>query len=373
MSNTSQITRSDFLDRIRVILTILVILHHTAIMYGADGGWYLRYKASGLFSGVLLTLFCAVNQSFFMGAFFMLAGYFTPRSFDGKGIQKFVMDRLLRLGVPILVFGFLLGPLSIAMLEIPADMTMFSFWWYLIQKATFNIGPLWFAYALLIFSGVYVLLRSLLGRTSWEIPASKLRHPMIVLALLVWGIGAFLLRLWVPTGKEFALLQIGYFSSYIVLFFIGCAAAKHRLLEKIEAKLALPWAWISLLTIPTLFIYAALAGAFKGAPFELHGGWTLPVVFYAFWEPLVACGIILLLLWRCRMSQNPWNFWSRLAPLTYAAFIIHTPIVVAFGVLSKPWQQYSLPMFAVVGALSLAASFGIAAILVKLPGARRIL
>ena len=373
MSNQFQHSRSDFLDRLRVILTMLVILHHTAIMYGAEGGWYLRYKASGLFSGVLLTLFCAVNQSFFMGTFFLLAGYFTPHSFDRKGVKQFTLDRLLRLGIPILVFGFLIGPLAIAMIDTPANMNMFSFWWHLIKKGTFNIGPLWFAYALLIFSTVYVVLRFLIPRFSWEIPIRNLRHSLIFFSLMAWGFGAFLLRLWVPTGQEFGLLQIGYFSSYILLFFIGCAAAKNRLLEKIEAKLVLPWAWISVLTIPSLFIYAGLAGAFKGAPFELHGGWTMPVVFYAFWEPFVACGIILMLLWRCRISPKPWKFWNRLAPLAYAAFIFHTPIVVAFGVLFEPWKNYSLPMFGLVGTLSLAASFGLAAILVRLPGARKIL
>lgn len=366
-------SRSDFLDRIRVVLTILVILHHTAIMYGAEGGWYLRYKPDSTLSGALLTLFCGVNQSFFMGMFFLLAGCFTPRSFETKGAKKFMLDRVLRLGLPILVFGFLLGPLSIALAETPAAFNVPSFWWYLLSKLTFNIGPLWFAYALLIFSAIYVVLRQASRHLAWQIPLTSLRHSNIMLMLLMCGLGSFLLRLWVPTGQERGLLQIGYFSSYILLFSIGCAAAKTRLLEQIEKKLALPWAWISLLTIPSLFIYAAMSGAFKGVPFELHGGWSWPVVFYAFWEPFVACGIILSLLWRSRVSTAPWKMWNRLAPLTYAAFIVHAPIVVGLGTWMTSWQQYSLAMFVLVGASSLTASFVLASFLVKLPGARKIL
>lgn len=33
-------TRAYYIDRIRVILTALVIFHHTTITYGAPGGWY---------------------------------------------------------------------------------------------------------------------------------------------------------------------------------------------------------------------------------------------------------------------------------------------------------------------------------------------
>ena len=365
--------RSDFLDRIRVVLTLLVILHHTAIMFGGDGGWYLRYPADSLLSKILLTLFCAVNQSFFMGAFFLLAGYFTPRSFDSKGWQRFSMDRLLRLGLPLFVYGFLIGPLTMALSDQSNEVGVFDRWSSLVKQLTFNIGPLWFAYALLIFSAAYALLRTQYGQRMWSIKITSLRHTRILLMIGIWGIGAFLLRLWVPTGQEFGLLQIGYFSSYILLFAIGCAAASARVLERIEGQFARPWAWISLISIPSLFLYAAMSGAFDGKPFELHGGWTLPVVAYAFWEPLVGCGIILMLLWRCRVTINPSPIWSRLVPYTYAAFIVHAPIVVALGLLLGSWQTSSLLKFAIGGLLAALASFSLASLLVRLPGARRVL
>ncbi len=365
--------RSDFLDRIRVMLTGLVILHHTSIMFGGDGGWYVRYPADSTLAQALLTLLCAVDQSFFMGAFFLLAGYFTPRSFDAKGLPRFCKDRLIRLGVPIVVYGFFIGPLTLALAAAPNAAGVLPMWGQLIVRPTFNIGPLWFAYALLIFSAAYVLLRLLFGQRAWALKRSSLRHFNILLMLLIWGIGAFLLRLWVPTGQERWLLQIGYFSSYILLFAIGCAAAPSRLLEHIDGKIAKPWAWISLLTIPSLFIYAAMSGAFAGEPFELHGGWTLPVAAYAFWEPFVGCGIILMSLWRCRMAKNPWPIWNRLAPCAYGAFIVHPPIVVSIGLMLSPWQAASLLKFGVAAILAVSASFLLASLIVRLPGARRVL
>lgn len=373
MTNIMQTSRTDFLDRIRVLLTALVILHHTAIMYGASGGWYLRYKSSGLASGFLLTLFCSINQAFFMGMFFLLAGYFSTRSFEKKGARPFLMDRLLRLGVPILVFGFVLGPFTNALAETPAGETVWSFWWQLMTHGSFNIGPLWFAYALLIFSVVYLVFRVLLPKVSWHLSPNVLSHTKVAGFLLIWGLAAFAIRLWVPTGQERGLLQIGYFASYILLFFFGCAAAHGRLLENIDKKLALPWAWISLLTIPSLFAYGILSGALQGGSFHVNGGWTLPAFAYAMWEPFVACGIMLMLLWRFRVSSQSWAFWKKLAPLCFAAFIIHPPVVVGLGVLLQDWKGISLMMFGVVGTASLLISFGVAALLVKLPGAKKIL
>ena len=93
-----------YLDNLRILLTLLVIFHHAAIAYGGSGSWAIKDPATDEISPIILTVFNAVNQSFFMSAFFLLAGYFTPRSLERKGSKNFIIDRLIRLGVPILVY-----------------------------------------------------------------------------------------------------------------------------------------------------------------------------------------------------------------------------------------------------------------------------
>ena len=101
-----------YIDRLRSVMTILVILHHTAITYGAMGGWFWHeLQPSRTPSSILLILFCTTNQACFMGFFFLLAGYFTPASLDRKGYRQFILDRFIRLGIPILAFDFSLAPL----------------------------------------------------------------------------------------------------------------------------------------------------------------------------------------------------------------------------------------------------------------------
>jgi hypothetical protein len=58
------------IDALRAATTLLVVFHHTANTYGAIGGWYYKEIApSNSPASLLLTLFCAANQVWFMGLF----------------------------------------------------------------------------------------------------------------------------------------------------------------------------------------------------------------------------------------------------------------------------------------------------------------
>src|SRR5580698_5073364 len=106
--------RDFYIDRLRSVMTVLVILHHTAITYGAPGGWFwTELKPSGTPASLLLTLFVTTNQAYFMGFFFFLAGYFTPASLERKGYGRFLGDRLIRMRLPLLAFIIILAPLTV--------------------------------------------------------------------------------------------------------------------------------------------------------------------------------------------------------------------------------------------------------------------
>ena len=54
-----------YLDNLRVYLTILVILHHTAMAYSGAGDWAIVDPAIDDISPIFLTFFTVVNQSGF--------------------------------------------------------------------------------------------------------------------------------------------------------------------------------------------------------------------------------------------------------------------------------------------------------------------
>lgn len=91
-------SRLFFIDHMRAFLAILVVLHHVALVYGASvqGYYYVEPPFTDPQAFMTLIVFALVNQSWFMGAFFLLAGYFTPGSYDRKGPSSFLKDKLLR-------------------------------------------------------------------------------------------------------------------------------------------------------------------------------------------------------------------------------------------------------------------------------------
>jgi peptidoglycan/LPS O-acetylase OafA/YrhL len=369
--NDSVARRSYFIDRLRVVLTMLVIAHHAAITYGASGGWFYREPVPpASLSSMLLSLFCAVNQAYFMGMFFLIAGYYTPASFVRKGAMRFLVDRLVRLGIPLLVFGYVLGPMTVAIAAVPAGKSFLAVWSSLTQQFRFIGGPLWFAQALLMFAAAYTIWALGFQRRGNDPPRKVPAARWWLLAALMVGLVALLLRQWVPVGREFSGLQIGYFSSYVFLYALGCVAARSRWLERITRAEAMPWMIVSLATVPLLPVAMELGGS----PVNLVTGWSLAAVAYAFWEPFVAWGIIAGLLWLAREHcDRPHPLWQTLAERAYGAYIVHPPVIVGIAVAWHGWQAPPFVRFLAVATFGIAGSFFVAGWLLKLPGARRVL
>ena len=373
------VQRDFYIDRLRSVMTAMVILHHTAITYGAPGGWFwTELRPSGSLSSVLLTLFVSTNQAYFMGFFFLLAGYFTPPSLERKGYKRFLCDRVLRLGLPLLAFGLVLGPLTAAIVTAARGDGFWPTIEVLWQRKDFINGPLWFAEALLIFDLGYCGWRAVFGPSPGDTRRRKLRPVpgpgMWLLSALALGAAALAIRQFVPVGKNVFGLQLGYFAGYIFLFAVGIAAARSDWLRKLTWKTARPALFVALFAWPTMplaILYVVSTNA--GAKSNFSGGLTWPAVLYAFWEPFVAWGLIAawLLIFREYMNR-PSRFWDWLNRRAYAVYIIHPPVLVAIALLLHVWTAPAMLKFAVVGALACVASWLWSDPLVRLPGVRRV-
>jgi len=195
-----------------------------------------------------------------------------------------------------------------------------------------------------------------------------------ILSALLVGCAALTIRQWVPVGHNVLGLQLGYFASYVFLFFLGCRASAGRWLERVAPEQARTWGVVSLVTIPLLPLGAALSGAMAGKSVNFNGGLSAASVLYAFWEPFVAWGIIAVLLVRFRQRFNvPNPRWKRWGEEAYGAFFVHAPVVVALSVLLAPWPAPPLLKFCLVSLASTALSFLAARALRVLPGVARVL
>ena len=82
-AHTGVKTRLLYLDNLRTTAITLVVLGHVAVSYGAEGDWYLHGedRASPL-AFVLMLPLMAIGAALMMGLLFLIAGTFTPRSYD---------------------------------------------------------------------------------------------------------------------------------------------------------------------------------------------------------------------------------------------------------------------------------------------------
>lgn len=366
--------RNGGIDALRAAVTLLVLFHHTALTYGAIGGWYYREIApSNSPSSLLLILFCTANQAWFMGLFFLLAGYYTPPAHRRHGTAGFVRERLLRLGIPLVFYFLILHPITVALAQTANGRPFLRVFEYLWSHGKLEPGPLWFAEALLIFAAVWLLWRLASGRLPAPRRAPFPSDMVLLTTALVTGIAAFLLRLEWPVGVNVAFLQLGYFASYIVLFAAGCAGAEQRWLEQIPERLKSRWvriAWIAFAIFPLV----ALLG--NKVPW-LHGraeaGLNLQALVYAFWEPFVAWGFILgLLCFFQRRFARLSGVWPTLARRAFLIYIIHPPVVVGVALAWRDVAAPALVKFLVTGSLACALCYLIAGLILRIPGVARI-
>ncbi|EFH81370.1 acyltransferase family protein [Ktedonobacter racemifer] len=362
-----------FVDHTRIFLTTLVIIHHLALTYIA-GPWYYRETTYDLLTNLLLGLLVLFNQSFFMGCFFLISGYFTPGSYNRKGPKAFLRDRFLRLGLPLLIFTFILNPLIIYL----GAGTPMPYGSFLLKYgvSTIGTGPLWFVEALLVFDCLYVFWRWLTRKRTTSTPATAISKPLTYRAILAFILSlaliTFLVRLWLPFGWTVPLVNLipSNFPQYIGLFLIGLLATRHGWFQNIPTSMGKIGLGVALGSTLILFLPALLSGwgTFAGG---LH--WQAFV--YALWEALMGVGMSmgLLVFFRQRMNRQG-NLGKLLSRQAYAVYIIHALILVcvaeyALGSL----HLYPLLKFALAMLISIPLCLVCAYLLRKLPLARKIL
>ena len=384
-SRTGKPARLFFLDNLRSALVILVVVHHAAIIYGAATPfYYVEPPFDEPLAYIILLTFALFNQAWFMGALFLISGYFTPGSYDRKGSGAFLKSRLVRLGIPLIFFIFILSPLSsIGYWQMPSYLTgiddplTWGAYPYLL-----GMGPLWFVALLLIFNICYIFYRMLTENR--ESSSASVSSPPGYLGLILFTLGlalfSYLWRILIPLGKEvLGFPTLGYLPQYLSFFIVGIIASRKDWLRNIPAsKGAVGFAAA---VIAAVMLYPlALSGSFFSVEitgpedfvFMGDGHWQSAV--YTLWDSIFAVGMVLAAVTFFRRYLNRESQFGRfLAQQSYAVYIIHTPIVVFLAIALMGVDFGTMLNFALLAVIAVPLCYVIAFLLRKIPGVAKVI
>lgn len=369
------------LDRVRTFLTLVVLLHHSVIPYTYFGH-------TDPTSWIGFDIVVLATDSFFMAMFFFLSGLFTWPGIARKAPSVFLRDRLLRLGLPFAIAAFTVIPLAyyaIALRENP-ELTFAAFWWKTVTVGPWPSGPIWFVWVLLAFD----LTASLLYRVSAHLvdPVNRIsvrgfEQPAVFWLLLA---GVTIIA-YVPALMYFGAnewFEFGPFSVqasrvllYFAYFFIGVSVGAANFDRGIlSADGQLPrsrWLWVIATLIPYCLMWAMIY-----VKREILGNPdVLPHWYHAIYGTclvLFSAAILLAILAFFLHSKTPGpTLLDRMQADAYGMFLVHYPIAL--------WIQYALfdySLPAIVKAatgfvLTVILSWGLTALLRKIPGASHVL
>jgi glucan biosynthesis protein C len=374
-----------FIDNLRWTMIILVVSMHAAVTYSGVGSWYYLEKTKlGRPTLFVFVSYQAFLQAFFMAFLFFIAGLFVPPAFDRKGIGLFLRDRAFRLGLPVVLYMFVIGPLTeyyVAESWRPALPSSFAIeWTNHIKDGEFlgGSGPLWFCLALLIFCVGYAIVRLSLrpaGSCPW--PSHEAPGNVTLLSFIVLiAVCTFFVRLAQPSGTSFLNLQLANFSQYVLMFIGGIFAYRGDWLTRFPYRRGLRWLVLTLALGFTLWLTILIfGGAFEGNVKVYGGGWYWQSAAFDLWESFVCVGICTgLLVWYRAKLNNQGRLAKFLSDNAFCVYVFHPPIVIAAARLLHRSSAGPLTKFAALTIISVTLTFALSSIVLRrIPGLRQIL
>jgi fucose 4-O-acetylase-like acetyltransferase len=325
--------RQHWADNLRVLVIAAVVVSHTAQAYLEGSPWYYMDRTASKVS--TWAFFPAYLLSFFaLGPLFLVAGLFSARSLARKGAGAFARSRLLRLGVPLIVFIFLIDRLAAYLGDLGRGYrpSLAPYWGVPPRYGgTYAVGSLWFVAALLAFSLAYALLRRVH-------PAPVARRwsgaQVMVAAALLIAVTVFLVwqRWRLGDDHTFMLVEWQLWPQGAGLFALGVWAGEAGSLEDLtDWAHRLGWTALAAAALwAALAVYLETRGQLESA---FHGtSWLvlLNVVLYSIIS--VAFTVWFTALIRARWSgDGPLR--ARAGRASYATYVLHPLVLTAIIVL----------------------------------------
>jgi glucan biosynthesis protein C len=370
-----------YLDNLKVFLIILVIIHHVGQAYGSTGGsWFYSYPGERVKA---LGHFFLFNASFFMGLFFFISGYFFPGSFDRHGPRKFIVDKLIRFGIPLIFAFVLMIPILeyVKYLKYVNNINFMGFYireWFgyapdkTVHSHIANFAHFWFIEHLLVYSFLYATIGTVVKRFISSKPAFTVRQARlytIIPYIIILGIITNLMRtVWAfPMDRwigflGFIQMEPAHIPQYLSLFILGILAYRWSFLDSITTPRNMFW------LLPGMGIFVITIAQLFGA------GSQHAFFMWEYREAILYVGVCigLLAFFKTYFNQTG-RMMQVLSENTYGTYILHVPVVVALQYAFDPVRAGAFTLFVIVSILSIPGAFLVSFFVRLIPGVKRIL
>ena len=354
------------MDNLRVVVIAGVIVAHTATAYILDFDWYYEERTASVVTEAIVGVIVGAGLLFGMGLLFLLAGLLTPPAFARKGAPRFARDRLLRLGIPLVVYVFVIDPLTdfIGYRATGGSRGLAGYlgiWW----RDDADLGPAWFVAVLLVFSLGYAAWRSVRPAPRPD-GRSRLGGRQLLVGGLAIVVGSFVVRLAWPFGSNAVFgLNLWELPQMVTLFGLGAASAERgwltdglpdRLWRRCGAA-----AIAGALSVPIVMVIVT-----SGNEDPFLGALDPRALLIPVGEAVIAIGMSLWILeWFRRRWNHTGALGRSLGRASFAAYLVHPPVIV---LLSVALQSVAVPVevkFLVVCALGVAGAFALGWLLTR--------
>ena len=343
----TQVRRYNGLDGLRGFAMLLGIVLHATVPYFSRLYEFEFVWPADDDQSVLLALVFDFIHSWRMPVFFLLAGFFAHLVLDRRSTSMFVLDRLKRVALPLVLFGAVMAVI------IPP---IWVYGWYgavsfevlrnvLADRQDLDssgdlIAHLWFLYYLLLMYAALIALRGLVGpcralravRPAWWPSACKRLGDAVYARMpLLLALGAVLLLV-LRAGNEAKPiwpLNVPDVLYGALFFFYGYGLyARRELVDRLRGDGAL--AALLSIGIVTYCVHLILLGVIDGmtksggAAESIEFLQLLDTIFSGFAAVLFSVGLVGLFE-RVLSMPRRWVRW--LADSSYWIYIMHLPVV----------------------------------------------
>ncbi|KDR70720.1 hypothetical protein GALMADRAFT_254753 [Galerina marginata CBS 339.88] len=334
--------RVHFLDNLRATLTILLILHHSALETVYKRNYSDQYTKSQLLP---FSLFTAINKSYLWSLFFFTSGYSTSLSLLSKSSDRhFLKSRTLKIGLPALVYAY--GGHLILFLYLAFGWEdifgSYKAGWAFIRLS----GPIDYVAILLVLDYIHLCVRW--TRRRWPErfaiisnsrifnllrPTSRLRFYTLVTSFMtILVVFTFLSCIGIHLPPNVIFFAFPYDHpgvdvplSGVIAYLTGVHFSSIRRYLTIKPSLAYATlflstfvAYLSMAVVqsisPPLWRFIELPTLFSSIYFFIDGGFNPHTIFFTFWNALVFLTIpisLISIFAQAPWATRDWGFWTR--------------------------------------------------------------